>query len=299
MPMGSASMPSRLSRPDTTEPTRSRSAPASASSLGRGRRKGTQHRQRQPGLGAGRVDSHVGGGAQPADAFRRLVPFREAVLPGFGGLGREVGDAHALARGVARVDPRLEVRGREIRKREHQVAEIALGIDADRGHAVDGGFFEQREAQARSCRCPSCRRTPRAWSGPSSRRGPGRPSRRWRPGRIHGRGRRRLTFRSPSDIGSSDRSSRNGDRHRFPRTENGASPRYFLRRAALAFFLRGAALRPRATCSCEAGRSPRSRSSCADRRGPPPSWWRPGARRRTPCPWPASSARSPRRSVMR
>ncbi len=35
-PMGSASMPNRLSSPETTDPTRSRSAPASASSSGDG-----------------------------------------------------------------------------------------------------------------------------------------------------------------------------------------------------------------------------------------------------------------------
>ena len=43
----------------------------------------------------------------------------------------------------------LKVRRREIRKREQQIAEIALRVDADGRDAVDGGFFEQREAQAR------------------------------------------------------------------------------------------------------------------------------------------------------
>ena len=44
---------------------------------------------------------------------------------------------------------RGEILGRELRKREQQIAEIALGIDDDRGDAVDGRFFEQRQAEAR------------------------------------------------------------------------------------------------------------------------------------------------------
>ena len=37
--------------------------------------------------------------------------------------------------------------GREIRKRQQQVAEIALRVDADGRDAVDRRFLEQREAQ--------------------------------------------------------------------------------------------------------------------------------------------------------
>jgi hypothetical protein len=53
---------------------------------------------------------------------------------------------------VARVDPRLEIRGRQVRKSQQQIAEIALGVDADGRHAIDGGLFEQRKAQARLAR---------------------------------------------------------------------------------------------------------------------------------------------------
>ena len=37
----------------------------------------------------------------------------------------------------------------QLGKGEQQVAEVALGIDGDDRDAVDGGFFEQRQAEAR------------------------------------------------------------------------------------------------------------------------------------------------------
>ncbi len=36
----------------------------------------------------------------------------------------------------------------QLRKGQQQIAQVALRIDRDSGNAVDGGFFEQREAQA-------------------------------------------------------------------------------------------------------------------------------------------------------
>jgi hypothetical protein len=114
----------------------------------RGRRgERTQYRERQPGFGARRVDGDVGRGAEPGDALRGLAPFGEAVLPGFGGFRGQLGDGQSLARGIARIHPRLEIAGSERGKGEQEVAEVALRVDADGGNAVDRGFLEQRQAQ--------------------------------------------------------------------------------------------------------------------------------------------------------
>ena len=69
------------------------------------------------------------------------------LLPGLGRLRREFRHAHAFACCLSRIDPRLEIGWREVGKCQQQIAEIAFRIDTDGRHAVDGGFFEQREAQ--------------------------------------------------------------------------------------------------------------------------------------------------------
>src|SRR6185436_1331482 len=116
----------------------------------RGRwRKRAQYRQRQAGLGTRRVDSHVRRGAQARYARGLLVPLGQALLPALGRLRRQVADTQALALCLTRVDPWLEIGRRELREGEHQVAEVALRIDADRRYSIDGGFFEQRQAQPR------------------------------------------------------------------------------------------------------------------------------------------------------
>lgn len=48
-----------------------------------------------------------------------------------------------------RLDPRFEVRRKQVGKSQQQVPKIALRIDADGGNAVEGGFFQERETQAR------------------------------------------------------------------------------------------------------------------------------------------------------
>ena len=76
----------------------------------------------------------------------------------------------ALARGLAGVDPGLEVLGPQLRKRQQQVGDVALGVDGDRRHAVDARPPRAATGTGRSCRCRSCRRRPRGWSGRASRR---------------------------------------------------------------------------------------------------------------------------------
>ena len=48
---------------------------------------------------------------------------------------------------LAGIDPRREVGGSEVRKRQEQVAEIALGIDGQHRDTVDGCLFDQRDPE--------------------------------------------------------------------------------------------------------------------------------------------------------
>ena len=61
--------------------------------------------------------------------------------------GKRVGD-HPGAPGLIVVDPGPEVRRRERRERQQQIAEVPLGIDGNHRHTVDRGFFDERQAQA-------------------------------------------------------------------------------------------------------------------------------------------------------
>ena len=76
---GSASRPSSVSSPDTTEPMRSASAPLSAISSSGGGGQRLQDRQRQAAVRAGCVDGHVDGRAEARDALGSLIPFGESL----------------------------------------------------------------------------------------------------------------------------------------------------------------------------------------------------------------------------
>ena len=52
-----------------------------------------------------------------------------------------------MALRLAGIDPRREVGGSEIRKRQQQIAEIALGIDGQHRDPVDGRLFDQCDAE--------------------------------------------------------------------------------------------------------------------------------------------------------
>ena len=106
-----------------------------------------QHRQSEAGISAGRVDADRRGRAQPRDTLGRLVPIREALLPARRGLLGELLDREVLAGGVLRVNPRPEIRGRQLRKGQQQVGDVTLGIDADCRDAVDGSLLEHAQAQ--------------------------------------------------------------------------------------------------------------------------------------------------------
>jgi hypothetical protein len=120
-----------------------------AQRLGARRGERAQHRQRTAGIRARRIDRDLRGGAQSRDALAVLAPLGEAVAPGLGRHRGELVRTLALARRLAFVHPRAEVLGAKVREREQQVADVALRVDRDRGHAVDRGLLEQRQAQAR------------------------------------------------------------------------------------------------------------------------------------------------------
>ncbi len=111
------------------------------------RREGLDDRQRPAGGAARCVEREVGGGAEPFDARAVLTPFSQARRP-----FRCLGGGKRLRRlaGPARfvgIDPRREIRRRQARECEQQVAEVALRIDRDHGDAVDRRFFDQADAK--------------------------------------------------------------------------------------------------------------------------------------------------------
>ncbi len=77
-----------------------------------------------------------------------FVPVGQAVRPQLGLLRGEGLGGEAVARRVGGVDPRREVTRREIGKRQQQVREVALRIDGEHRHAVDGRFLDQSDAEA-------------------------------------------------------------------------------------------------------------------------------------------------------
>src|SRR5690606_11848546 len=101
-----------------------------------------------PRARAGRVDRHLGRLAVAPHALARLPPRLEARAPLLRLPGGVVADAQALALRLARVDPRLEVGGRQVGEGEGEVAQVALGVDGQDGDAVDGRLLDQAHAEA-------------------------------------------------------------------------------------------------------------------------------------------------------
>ena len=62
-------------------------------------------------------------------------------------LARVVGGRKSLLPRVVLVDPRQEILRPQLGEREHQIGEVALGVDEEGGDAVDRRLLEQGEAQ--------------------------------------------------------------------------------------------------------------------------------------------------------
>ena len=93
-------------------------------------------------------DIDIDGLAEGADAIGGLAPVAEAFFPE-GGLASGEGVGGLVFFGsVVLVDPGTEGVGGEVWEGEEEVGDIAFGVDDDGGDAVEGGFFEEGEAEA-------------------------------------------------------------------------------------------------------------------------------------------------------
>ena len=106
---------------------------------------GLEHRYGDARVAARRVDADFGGVAQPLDARAVLAPIGQPFGPLLGLGGGQLLDRQVLlAGGFLRLDPGEEVLGPQQREGQHEVRQVAFGVDEDGGDAVDGGFFDQR-----------------------------------------------------------------------------------------------------------------------------------------------------------
>ncbi len=114
-----------------------------------GRRERAEHGHGEAGVAAGGVDREVGRVLQALDARAVLTPVREALRPQLrlrrgvlvrrdAGLGR-----------IVLVDPGPEILRSQGGEREHEIGQVALGVDHDRRHAVDRGFLDDTHAEPR------------------------------------------------------------------------------------------------------------------------------------------------------
>ena len=157
---GSASTPASARRLDTVVCARSRTSSASSDAGFLERR---QHRHRNAGRAARRVDGELGRIAQPLDARAVLAPFGQPLLPPIGLIGGERRRRPVPPRRASSsLTQGAKSSGPEIGKRQQQVGEVALRIDHDHRHRIDGRLFDHARCRARSCRCRSCRRRGRA-----------------------------------------------------------------------------------------------------------------------------------------
>ena len=74
-------------------------------------------------------------------------PLGEDFLPGRSSFGGGLFGGFAGAAGEVGVDPGLEVCGGEVGEVEEGVGDVAFGVNHQRGDTLQGGFFEQADAQ--------------------------------------------------------------------------------------------------------------------------------------------------------
>ncbi len=146
--MGSASTPTRPRMLVTAVLMRSPSASSSARTAGAGGGERLEDAHRQARVGAGGVDGEIGRVLQALDAGRVLSPIGQSLLPHLRLLLGELIDGDALLGRLLVAHPRAKVLGAQFGEGEHQVGQVALGVDDDRRDAIDGGFFQQTDAEA-------------------------------------------------------------------------------------------------------------------------------------------------------
>lgn len=99
-------------------------------------------------IGAGGVDGEMGGIAEGLEAFFTNAPFFQPGGPGAGGIGGSFFDAFTRATRFVWIDPGLEVGGEQVGEVEEGVGDVAFRVDHEGGDVVEGGFFEQVDAEA-------------------------------------------------------------------------------------------------------------------------------------------------------
>ncbi len=117
----------------------------------RRRRRGErlQHRQRQARGRAGRVNRAIHRRAVFGDPRGFFAPVGQPRTPAGGRFGGQLVGRDAAPGRFVLVDPGTKVGRPQLGKRQQQVAQVSLRIDGDRRDAVQGRFFQQRQAQPR------------------------------------------------------------------------------------------------------------------------------------------------------
>ena len=139
---------------DETQQTRQRRADPLAEHLGivqnflRRRCKGLEDGDGNARVASRRIDHHIGGIAELLNPLAALAPISQAFLPHLGLLRCIVSRREPLLARIVLIDPGREILATELRKRQHQVRQIPLGIDDQRRDTVDRRFFEQTDAKA-------------------------------------------------------------------------------------------------------------------------------------------------------
>ena len=115
----------------------------------RGRIEALEHREWPSRAAARCVDRHLDGLVQTADAVSGLSAGGKPVGPL---LRRSLGqflERDAIAFGGIGLDPGEKVGRREAGERQQHVGEVPLGIDDERGDAVDRSLLDEVDEQAR------------------------------------------------------------------------------------------------------------------------------------------------------
>ena len=127
---------------------RSRTISLSAATLASGRVERLQDRNPRASLAAWSVDCEVDRVAKLLDSSSVLSAGSQSFLPKLRLLLGEVIGIQSLGSRFVFVDPRAEIFRAQTGKSKEEVCKIALGIDDNRGYAIDCGFFQKPDTQS-------------------------------------------------------------------------------------------------------------------------------------------------------
>ncbi len=144
---GGASRPARERTLVAVLPARSAIASPSARAAAWRGVEGAEDRDGHAGPAPWGVDGEVGGALQALDPGAVLAPFRQSGAPPLRFRGSERLGRLSLPASLVFVDPGPKLTRRQLRERQEQVAEVALRVDGNHRHAVDGGLFDERQAE--------------------------------------------------------------------------------------------------------------------------------------------------------